>query len=116
MRPRISDFPDYAARQLAIQRFFDTLAPRDKLYAHYMTRAAWHGTRIILRQTSSEATGIFDFIMDLYRACDGQWSELIDRCDITPDALKSFLEYAARFLCNIGNYYASILDNLVCNY
>ncbi|RJE18205.1 Peptidase family M49 [Aspergillus sclerotialis] len=59
-------FPDPNAvpRQLVIADAFDTLRPREKLYAHYMSRAAWHGSRIIMRQTSPESIGIFDFIME----------------------------------------------------
>ncbi|KAM3507740.1 hypothetical protein MY11210_007020 [Beauveria gryllotalpidicola] len=91
--------------QLLIKPMFDTLEPREKLYAHHMARAGWHGSRIIMRQVSSESPDIFDFIMDLYRACDGQWSRLVTQCNITDQELQAFLEYAATFLCNLGNYY-----------
>lgn len=97
-----------ATHQLAIKQIFDGLAQRDKIYAHHLSRAAWHGSRIIMRQTSPEATTIFDFIMDLYSSCNGQWNSLIDKGITTPDDLSAFLEYAALFLCNLGNYYASI--------
>jgi dipeptidyl-peptidase-3 len=57
--------------QLAIKPIFDALEPREKLYVHYLARAAWHGSKIIMRQVSPESPGIFDFIMDLYHACGG---------------------------------------------
>ncbi|KAL7919267.1 peptidase family M49 domain-containing protein [Trichoderma austrokoningii] len=91
--------------QLKIKTIFDALGERDKLYAHHLARAAWHGSRIIMRQVSPESPDIFDFIMDLYRACDGKWNTLVTQCNITPEELASFLEYAAMFLCNLGNFY-----------
>jgi len=48
--------------QLQIKPIFDALDPREKLYAHYLARAAWHGSRIIMRQVSPESPDIFDFI------------------------------------------------------
>lgn len=93
--------------QLAIQRLFDSLSHREKLYAHHLSRAAWHGSRIILRQTSPESTEIFDFIIGLYDACEGKWNDIVDRCGVTPNELENFLEYAALFLCNLGNFYVS---------
>jgi dipeptidyl-peptidase-3 len=56
---------------------------------------------------SPESPDIFDFIMDLYHACDGKWDTLVAQCNITPEELTLFLEYAATFLCNLGNSYVS---------
>ncbi|KAL1311484.1 hypothetical protein AAFC00_004425 [Neodothiora populina] len=83
----------------------DKLTPRQQLYAHFMSRAAWHGTRIILRQVSPESIHIFDYILELYRACDGDWDSLQHETQVPPDDLASFLEYAVLFLSNVGNYY-----------
>ncbi|KAM3477702.1 hypothetical protein MY5147_002552 [Beauveria neobassiana] len=80
--------------QLLIKPIFDLLEPREKLYAHHMARASWHGSRIIMRQVSAESPDIFDFIMDLYHACDVQWSRLVTECSITDGELPAFLEYA----------------------
>ena len=93
--------------QLRIKSMFDALEKRDKFYAHYLARAAWHGSRIIMRQVSPESPDIFDFIMNLYQACDGKWDTLRAQCNITPKELTFFLEYAAMFLCNLGNFYVS---------
>lgn len=67
--------------------------------------AAWHGTRIILRQVSAESVIIFDFILELYRCCGGDWSQLQSRTSLSEAALKKFINYSATFLANIGNYY-----------
>nr|POE54250.1 putative dipeptidyl peptidase 3 [Quercus suber] len=90
--------------QLRVKPVFDALTPREKLYAHYLARAAWHGSRIVMRQVSSESTAIFDFILNLYKACDGQWERLAQN-GVNGDELTAFLEYAAMFLCNLGNFY-----------
>ncbi|KAI0202477.1 peptidase family M49-domain-containing protein [Astrocystis sublimbata] len=58
-----------------------------------------------MRQVSPESPDIFDFIMELYGACNGEWETLLSRCNISLEALAAFLEYAATFLCNVGNYY-----------
>ncbi|CAN9409337.1 unnamed protein product [Alternaria alternata] len=44
--------------------------------------------------------------MSLYHSCDGDWIQLVDRCNISEDELNSFLGYAGLFLYNMGNYYA----------
>ncbi|KAI4616879.1 hypothetical protein J4E83_006461 [Alternaria metachromatica] len=99
--------PDQASpiHRLAIKPLFDSLPPRDKLYAHYLSQAAWHGARIILRQTSSESEDIFDFIIRAYRACEGDWSQFEGVCAVTDDEVKTFLSYAGLFLYNLGNFY-----------
>lgn len=67
-------------------------------------RAAFSGTRIILRQVSPESESIFDFIISLHNACNGDWKSLQTKADISDDELEYFLEYAAMFLGNCGNY------------
>jgi len=85
----------------------DSLTRDERLYAHYMARAAWSGTRIILRQVSPESTTIFDFIVELHRACGGRWPELQERAGVSERDMRKFLEYAALFLQNLGNYFVS---------
>jgi dipeptidyl-peptidase-3 len=43
--------------------------------------------------------------MELYRACDGDWTALLVSTGVGRDALDRFLTYAATFLSNIGNYF-----------
>ncbi|ATY66560.1 dipeptidyl peptidase III [Cordyceps militaris] len=97
--------PGATVHQLLIKPIFDALEPREKLYAHHMAQAAWQASRIVMRQISSESIDIFDFIMDLYHACDGKWNALVAKCGVTTPEIECFLEYAAMFLCNLGNYY-----------
>ena len=83
----------------------------DGLFIFY--RAAWHGTRIILRQVSPESISIFDFILEVYRSCDGDWPKIATQVNISHDTLTRFLEYAAVFLANIGNYNVSCGGDLL---
>ncbi|KAL2865486.1 dipeptidyl peptidase III [Aspergillus lucknowensis] len=93
--------------QLSVASAFNGLTKQEKLYAHYMAKAAWRGTRIILRQVSPEANGILDFILALYRSCKGDWERLATTANIAPEELEKFLDYAALFLSNNGNYFGS---------
>jgi membrane protease subunit (stomatin/prohibitin family) len=68
-------------------------------------RAAWHGARIILRQVSPESIDIFDFILEFHWSCSGNWDVLVAQHFITQEDCDAFLDYAATFLSNIGNYY-----------
>ncbi|PVH84998.1 dipeptidyl peptidase III [Cadophora sp. DSE1049] len=93
--------------QLSIGAAFETLSDQEKLYAHYMSRAAWHGTRIILRQVSPESEGIFNLLMEIHSLISGDWSILHEDCDLPSSEIDQFLEYGSKFLSNIGNYYGS---------
>ncbi|PLB46256.1 dipeptidyl peptidase III [Aspergillus steynii IBT 23096] len=92
---------------LSVAAAFRGLDRQQQLYAHHMAKAAWNGTRIILRQVSPEANDIFDFIMALYRDCDGVWERTTERGIVQPHELQNFLDYAAMFLSNVGNYFGS---------
>ncbi|KAI9750383.1 MAG: hypothetical protein M4579_006494 [Chaenotheca gracillima] len=88
---------------------FDALTDRQRAYAHYISRAGFLGTRIILRQVSPESELIFDLILTLYRAAvtdPSGWSALQQHAGITKADLDEFLAYAAQFLGNTGNYKA----------
>ncbi|KAJ5109410.1 dipeptidyl-peptidase 3 [Penicillium angulare] len=74
------------------------------LYAHHLARACWHGTRVLLRQTSPEAEGIYDLIIELHRACGGQWSIFCDR-GVQKDEVDSWLDFAGMFMSSFGNYF-----------
>jgi len=67
----------------------------------------------VLAQVSPEGQGIFDFVLELYRTCSGDWKSLADDT-INNDELNRFLTYAATFLSNVGNYYVrmALIPNL----
>ncbi|KAI0849929.1 dipeptidyl peptidase III [Daldinia vernicosa] len=93
--------------KLGVKPLFDRLSEKEKLYSHYLSRAAWSGARIILRQVSPESLGIFEFIMELHRSCGGDWNQFSKDDGVAVKDLEAFLEFAATFLSNIGNYYGS---------
>lgn len=97
--------------RLAIKDVFDGLSAREKHYAHYLSKAAWAGSRVVMRQTSPESNGIFDFIMSMHRACGGRWDDLREKSGISADGLNEFLDYCGTFLCNLGNYLVSVTLN-----
>lgn len=71
-------------------------------------RAAWYGARIIFRQVSPEANDIFDLLIELHTCCNGIWPTLLGEgggSNETREELRRFMEYAALFLTNMGNYY-----------
>lgn len=67
-------------------------------------RSSFLGIRIILRQVSPESEAIYDLILSLYHACDGNWARIQELTGVTEEELKHFLEYAVQFLGNLGNY------------
>lgn len=93
-----------ATYQLSIQDVFNGLSQQEKLYAHHLSQAAWNGARIILRQTSPEGNGIFDFILELHKACEGQWNQFIERFGLSAEELNYFLDYAGMFLSKMNNF------------
>ncbi|KAF2702775.1 peptidase family M49 [Pleomassaria siparia CBS 279.74] len=89
---------------LSAKEAFDGLNKDERTYAYHMLRAGFHGTRILLRQTSSESEAIFDIFMSLYDKAAGDWTSILDLSGVTKDELDAFLEYGAMVLANFGNY------------
>lgn len=67
-------------------------------------RACFAGTRIVLRQCSPESPAIYDFIITLHKAFNGDWKKVQEKTGISDEELSAFLSYAAQFLGNCGNY------------
>jgi dipeptidyl-peptidase III len=67
-------------------------------------RAAFAGTRVVLRQISPESEAIYDLILALHKSAAGDWKALQSKAAISDEQLAQFLEYAAQFLGNNGNY------------
>jgi dipeptidyl-peptidase-3 len=45
--------------------------------------------------------------LEIYKLCEGNWPELASGVGIEIEELRRFLDYAAVFLGNIGNYFVS---------
>ncbi|KAK8013186.1 hypothetical protein PG991_009457 [Apiospora marii] len=103
--PKNKHWQSVATVQLANKKLFDELPERQKLYAHHLAKAAWHGARISLRQISEEGPGIYNLIMELHKSCQGDWGSFIEQGRADRDELDAFLEFAGQFLSSLGNYY-----------
>lgn len=47
---------------------FSGLSEKEKLYAHYLCRAAWEGSLICLLQTSPESPAVFQLLQHVFNA------------------------------------------------
>jgi dipeptidyl-peptidase-3 len=62
------------------------------------------GTRVTLRQISPESEGIYDLVVKLYKAVDGDWNKLGQETGASKENVTYFIEYAAAVMANLGNY------------
>lgn len=53
---------------LDCKKALNALTSKEKLYAHFLSRATWEGARICLLQTSPESPGIFLLFQKLFAA------------------------------------------------
>ncbi|KAF7545526.1 hypothetical protein G7Z17_g9108 [Cylindrodendrum hubeiense] len=99
----LADQPPSVVR-LEIEKHFEALTDKQKRYAHFISKAAFAGTRIVLRQISPESESIYDLILALHKSGGGDWNALGAKAGIEESELTQFLEYAVMFLGNNGNY------------
>lgn len=70
LKQYLTDDPPTIAR-LEIKPHFEALSKQEKKYAHYLSKSAFAGHRINLRQVSPESEAIYDFILALHEASGG---------------------------------------------
>ncbi|KAG2177685.1 hypothetical protein INT44_008199 [Umbelopsis vinacea] len=101
-----------ADRQAAVARleaktFFEQLSKNEKLYAHYMAKASFAGSRIILAQTNPHGPEIFDLIQSVFTTKDGRMvdiDQLQKDSGVSKESFEDFVQYATQFLGNMSNY------------
>ncbi|KAI5369498.1 Putative Peptidase family M49 [Septoria linicola] len=103
LRQYLADDPPTVV-PLEIKKHFDSLGQQEQKYAHFISRAAFSGTRVNLRQVSNESEPTYDLILDLHKRWNGDWKAAQAKAGISDDELKHFLSFAAMFLGNTGNY------------
>lgn len=57
---------------LVIKPHFEALNDKEKTYAHYISKACFAGTRVVLRSVSPESESIYDFVIALHKSCGGE--------------------------------------------
>ncbi|KAI5961071.1 YOL057W [Candida margitis] len=93
---------------LSAKKHFDQLSSPDlQKYAHHLSRASFHGSRAVLDSVSPESPYIYDLILLIHEKLNQPHSnqEYIENLSgIDPQDVTYYLEYAAQFLDNLGNY------------
>ncbi|KAH7130666.1 peptidase family M49-domain-containing protein [Dendryphion nanum] len=89
---------------LEIKPHFEALGEKEKLYAHHISVASFAGTRVVLRQISPESEPIYDFIIALHKHSSGDYTALAKEAGLSTEEINAYLNYAAQFLGNLGNY------------
>ncbi|KAG7662996.1 YOL057W [[Candida] subhashii] len=93
---------------LSAKKHFDALSTQDaKLYAHYLSRASFHGSRAVLRSVSPESEDIYDLIILIHEVLgqpktNSEYEEKLAQVDKI--VVNYYLEYVCQFLSNLGNY------------
>ncbi|KAK9761668.1 hypothetical protein K7432_013265 [Basidiobolus ranarum] len=94
--------------QLEIRPHFELLNEKEKLYAHHISRAGWHGARVLLNQTTQESEKIFDFILSLFKDENSgkliELSKLQEKSGVSDEAFRQWIQYSGQFLSNLANY------------
>ncbi|KAK2828168.1 hypothetical protein Q5P01_019202 [Channa striata] len=110
IRLRMVDSQYYLPNDIGISKLdcgeaFRLLSPQEKMYAHYLSRAAWYGSLAVLLQTSPESANIFVLLQRIFRKQNpAQLEKVATEAGLTSDEYKAFLVYAAGLYANMGNY------------
>ncbi|CAG9821296.1 unnamed protein product [Phaedon cochleariae] len=96
---------DQPVVNLEIKSAFNGLSTKEKLYAHHISKASWHGGLITLLQTSPESGPLFVLLHKLFTAQSPlQFKAAAVQAGFTEDEVKALLVYACGVFCNAGNY------------
>lgn len=94
---------------LEVENAFNNLTANEKLYAHHISKASWHGGLITLLQTSPESAPIFVFLHKLFRAQSPEdFKAQALKYNFTEDEVTALFVYACGIFSNAGNYKVSI--------
>lgn len=87
--------------ELKCKEAFNQLTEKEKKYCYYLSHASWEGALICLFQCSIESPYLFLVFQKLFTIITPEklYLDEFDRNDID-----KFLEYAAEFYSNMGNY------------
>ncbi|XP_063985420.1 dipeptidyl peptidase 3 isoform X2 [Diachasmimorpha longicaudata] len=84
---------------------FNALTNNEKLYSHYLSRAAWTGSLIVFVQTSPESPVIFALLHKIFLGEKiGELKRAAAEAGVSDDDFTAFLVYTCGVLSNTGNY------------
>ncbi|XP_054907586.1 dipeptidyl peptidase 3 [Poeciliopsis prolifica] len=96
---------DIGISALDCREAFRLLSPQEKMYAHYLSRAAWYGGLVVLLQTSPESANIFVLLQRIFRKqTPEQLEQVAKAAGLSSEDYQAFLVYAAGVYANMGNY------------
>uniref|UniRef100_V9KGU9 Dipeptidyl peptidase 3 n=1 Tax=Callorhinchus milii TaxID=7868 RepID=V9KGU9_CALMI len=96
---------DVGISLLDCREAFNLLSKEEKLYAHYLSQAAWYGGLVVLLQTSPESPTIYVLLQKLFAAQPlSELQATATEVGLTADEHQAFLVYAAGIYSNMGNY------------
>ncbi|XP_014841391.1 PREDICTED: dipeptidyl peptidase 3 [Poecilia mexicana] len=96
---------DIGISALDCREAFRLLSPQEKMYAHYLSRAAWYGGLVVLLQTSPESANIFVLLQRIFRKqTPDQLEQVAKAAGVSSEDYQAFLVYAAGVYANMGNY------------
>lgn len=94
---------DAPIAKLSATKYFNQLTEKEKLYAHYFSKAGHWGSRAVLRSVSPESEGIFDLILKIHQSVKGDYNSFFNN-KVDNANVKNYLEYSSQVLANLGNY------------
>ncbi|XP_066502754.1 dipeptidyl peptidase 3 [Hoplias malabaricus] len=84
---------------------FRLLSPKEQLYAHYLSRAAWYGGLVVLLQTSPESPTIYVLLQRIFRKQPpAELQAVATAVGLSSEEYQAFLVYASGLYANMGNY------------
>lgn len=96
---------DIGVSALDCTEAFRLLSNKEKMYSHYLSRAAWYGGLAVLLQTSPESAKIFVLLQKIFRKqTPAQLEQVATTAGLSPEEYQAFLVYAAGLYANMGNY------------
>ena len=89
---------------LQADKAFAGLSAKERLYCHYLSRAAWEGGPICLLQTSPESVPIFLLLKELFTRQTPASLRAAVEGTVSEDEFRALMLYTAGVFTNLGNY------------